>query len=191
MVLYFPLLWFKTIISVLSMKKEDILSWEFIVHIIKIIILCLVFTLISQELVVLNNTWIEKTNEYNDKVIEYNQHKCENMKTTNTLIQDECTRLRIIISQSPFTRAIKKVVYNWNYCITMPCNELVYKVTNSYEYKILFIIVSFGVIYYLYKLFKRMKQRYIIIQDSIREKITNQYLRHKQQNNFSNNTKNS
>jgi hypothetical protein len=126
-----------------------------------------------------NDTWKEKVLEYEDKVREYDQHNCVNVKTTNTLIKEECNRLSIIINTSPFIRTITKTVYSW---YTISFREFIYKIVTTDENKIPFLIVSLGIIYHIVVFSMISLDKFIEIKDRERARLTDEYIKQKLSN---------
>src|ERR1700744_1708503 len=143
---------------------------------LKTIVLCYVVLVIVHGSLKFNDTWNEKVLEYEDKIREYEQHNCINVKTTNTLIKEECNRLYIIINTYPFIRAITKTVYS---CFTISFRELIYKIAYNNEYRILFILVSFVVIYYIFIFSMISIDKFIEFKDRERTRITEEYIKQK------------
>lgn len=154
----------KTISSIFMLAVRMAMAWSF-------------FVVVTQQLALVNSTWSTKLTQYEQAIKEYSLHQCGQMKTTNIQFITECERLNIVMRVSPLMAAITSVINGWNSCLTMPCTQLAHTIANHYEYKLLFLLVSFGFIYYAFKFFLIGKDRSIEFQDMVRAERTRQYKR--------------
>ncbi len=135
----------------------------------------MLFVIITQQITLVNSTWSTKLIQHEQAIKDYDLHRCGRMNTTNIQFINECERLSIVMSISPLMASVTAVINGWHSCIAMPCTQLVYTITNHYEYRILFLLVSFGCLYYGYKLMSTTHDRSIVLQDMIRADITRKY----------------
>ena len=120
-----------------------------IITIFNTTILFIILMISIQQFKIIYITWNEQIKIYNDSYSDY-QRICSNLTTQNEEFIDACKKLQLIINTDPFIRAIKKVIYNWNSCLTLSCTDLFYSIITNYEYNILFIITISALIYYIY-----------------------------------------
>lgn len=177
--LIFPTLWIKAIME--SLSEKDKTSWKIFIIVVKTVMISSCLIVVFQQLLLFNATWNDKITEYENKIKEYDIHRCATMRTTNIQFIEECDRLAVIIRTSPMMRALTKVAYGWNSCLTMPCTQLAHTIANSTEYKLLFLLVSFGTLYYLYQFLVMTREKTNDIKERIRAKSTMKYVQKQQQ----------
>lgn len=135
------------------------------------------FVVVSQQCALINSTWSTKLTQYEQAIKEYSLHQCGLMKTTNIQFITECERLSVVMRISPLMAAVTSVINGWNSCLTMPCTQLVHTIANHFEYKLLFMLVSFGFLYYSFKFFTTTRDKTVDFQDMLRAEVTRQYRR--------------
>lgn len=130
---------------------------------------------LTQQFALVNATWSVKLMEHDRNIKEYTQLQCAFIQTTNVLLIGECDRLNAAMRVTPIIAATTAVINGWNTCLTMPCTQLMYTISSHYEYKLLFLLVSFGFAYYASKFFTTTRDKTIELQDMIRAEVTRRY----------------
>lgn len=148
------------------------------VAVINVSLASMFFTLLLQQVVLVNSAWAEKIEEMHVASDQY-ARSCVGQRHDNQKIARECTNLKLIMEAHPFVRAISAVIMSWKTCVTMDCGDLVRLVWSNYEYKILFILVLSGFLYYLTKFVGIAHEKGVTMQDYFRKQQTKIYLKGK------------
>lgn len=169
------LIWFDGEETTCNTKKTKRCVTDVFMLVVKMAMTWLFFVVLTQQLTLINTTWGIKVVQYEKAALEYVQHQCGHMKTTNVQFIAECERLSVVMRVSPLVAAITSVINSWNSCLTMPCTQLLHTISNHYEYKFLFILVSIGFFYYVWKFFTATRNKAVDWQDMLRADLTRKY----------------
>ena len=173
--LLFPALWVKACFDALVSRDKSL--WSLFILLIKGALLGWIALIVTQQATHINTMWHEKTLEYDNTLKEYEIHRCVSMKTTNRQFLEECERLSGILSLSPLRRALVKYRYSLDSCLTMSCTQLLFTIANNLEYKLLCVILSFGLFYYAYHFIVMTRERLSDFEETARANLTERYKR--------------
>lgn len=179
MAVTFPVLWFRMCWKALKAgKKGGCTMTNIFITMINIAIITVLFTVVRQQIGLVNKVWSEKLE---DAVMAEDQYRrsCVDHNHTNHLIILECGNLKKLVHAEPLIRAISAVIQSWKTCVSIECSDLAQLVWSSYEYLILCILVIAGIIYYFSKFITIVHEKCVIIQDYYRARDTREYLRMK------------
>lgn len=154
-------------------KKMKITLWNMFIVLMKVIVVSLLSVIILQQLADLSAQWAQKTQERDNKIQRW-KHDCGDpiKPPIDPDIIEICNQLKIVINASPFTRALSKVISSWNSCITMPCSELLTRMSTHLELKLLAACVIIVILHYMYRVYGYTKTGGSKLKDYLQVKHT-------------------
>lgn len=163
-------------------SKMKMRLWNIFLMLMKVVVISLISVVFLHQLASLNETWSQKIQERDSKLLRW-KHDCGDptKPPMDPDIIEICNQLKVVVDTSPFIRALSKVIYSWNSCVTMPCSDLLNKMSSNLEFKLLAICVAIVIIHYTYRFIGFTKTKSNKLKDYLQTKYTMKQFKKMQQ----------
>ncbi len=176
----FPKAIFEWIKSILNGNYKS--PGDAVIGLIKLVFWVFIFIIICQQLFHVHETWVHEKSKQDMADDMLNVEDCKKYQGSSEGLRDDCKKAELILKTWPITRAIRKVVHDWDTCLTMSCSTMFFKIINQWELKILLIFLTLGSVWYIFQGVKGVS-RYAYDQIDYRKQIhlDNYQYQHQQQ----------